>query len=617
MLIFFNLLLLLLDSCLSSSLDNDDFLNTIEHLNLEFVKNGPSLLVLETYETFVNKIEKKYFTYDGENLLKLSENNGLDKLVTEKLPFIYFKKSLIERKLNKENNAIESLKKCISLNPSINNARQNLAQIYLSKGQINQAKNHLNKNTDSDLLKKISDWEIYYLKAEKYYQDKNYSDCIKVLDQYVLPLSSSHFASINLHFKCSKNEFKNFLNYKKLDVSFINKKVINDLNKLIKLNPLNSLEKYSNNAEFLLFTELNYDLSNSFVRSCLRMDNEFKPCIQFSMFLNKFRFLFQSLVTYSAIVTHTFSSEETLEANYEDKLKSQIDLRAIRTFLFDDLVSIPSSDKQAQSLNFNNNLEYLNYKIESFVKNYTNNTSSVNLLKFHIEFNKFVCETLILTRNNNKAKSFCVNVKSDSFFPKHIFEIDNLIKKKNYNEARNLMNQFKTVYKNSKLFKERENKLNENDQHNYHRNQYSWFNTGHGNEYNQPKKKPLKDYYKILDIPKTDDEQIIKKLYKKLILKYHPDKYKDKDLSPEELQKKIQEINEAYEVLSKKDLKRKYDNGIDVNDPNAEAYSNFNEGSNFGFSMHSDFGDDFFKNFFDESDRNSHFFDEGFRFSRF
>lgn len=63
-----------------------------------------------------------------------------------------------------------------------------------------------------------------------------------------------------------------------------------------------------------------------------------------------------------------------------------------------------------------------------------------------------------------------------------------------------------------------------------------------------------KDYYKILGITKnaTDDE--IKKAYRKLALKYHPDKNKSA-----EAEEKFKEVAEAYEVLSDKKKRDIYD----------------------------------------------------------
>ncbi|NOQ75279.1 MAG: DnaJ domain-containing protein [Crocinitomix sp.] len=63
------------------------------------------------------------------------------------------------------------------------------------------------------------------------------------------------------------------------------------------------------------------------------------------------------------------------------------------------------------------------------------------------------------------------------------------------------------------------------------------------------------DYYKILGIPKTADEKAIKKAYRKLARKYHP------DVNPNDktAEGKFKEINEANEVLSDPENRKKYD----------------------------------------------------------
>jgi len=63
------------------------------------------------------------------------------------------------------------------------------------------------------------------------------------------------------------------------------------------------------------------------------------------------------------------------------------------------------------------------------------------------------------------------------------------------------------------------------------------------------------DYYKILEIPKTASESDIKSAYRKLARKNHP------DLNPndENAKKKFQQINEANEVLSDPEKRKKYD----------------------------------------------------------
>lgn len=65
----------------------------------------------------------------------------------------------------------------------------------------------------------------------------------------------------------------------------------------------------------------------------------------------------------------------------------------------------------------------------------------------------------------------------------------------------------------------------------------------------------MKDYYKILDISVNATKDEIKKAFRGLAKKYHPDRNgNDKDAL-----KKFQEVNEAYEVLSNEDSRTKYD----------------------------------------------------------
>ena len=65
----------------------------------------------------------------------------------------------------------------------------------------------------------------------------------------------------------------------------------------------------------------------------------------------------------------------------------------------------------------------------------------------------------------------------------------------------------------------------------------------------------FKDYYKILGVNKTASDSEIKKAYRKLAMKYHPDHTKG-DKSDEE---KFKKISEAYAVLSDKEKRKQYD----------------------------------------------------------
>eukprot|EP01016_Furgasonia_blochmanni_P037726 TRINITY_DN4473_c0_g1_i13.p1 TRINITY_DN4473_c0_g1~~TRINITY_DN4473_c0_g1_i13.p1 ORF type:complete len:798 (+),score=210.17 TRINITY_DN4473_c0_g1_i13:126-2396(+) len=84
-----------------------------------------------------------------------------------------------------------------------------------------------------------------------------------------------------------------------------------------------------------------------------------------------------------------------------------------------------------------------------------------------------------------------------------------------------------------------------------------------------------KDYYKILGVEKTAPLEEIKKAYKKMALKWHPDKNLDSEESRQEAEKNFKEIGEAYAVLSDPQKKQMYDSGMDLEDGCSSTFEGF------------------------------------------
>ena len=109
-----------------------------------------------------------------------------------------------------------------------------------------------------------------------------------------------------------------------------------------------------------------------------------------------------------------------------------------------------------------------------------------------------------------------------------------------------------------------------------------------------------RDYYEVLGVDKNSDPNQIKSAYRKLAVKYHPDKNKG-DKAAEE---KFKEASEAYHILSNSERKQSYDNFGHA------AFENAGGGrggfGNFDFSSHfSDIFEDFFGEGFGGNERRS------------
>lgn len=97
-----------------------------------------------------------------------------------------------------------------------------------------------------------------------------------------------------------------------------------------------------------------------------------------------------------------------------------------------------------------------------------------------------------------------------------------------------------------------------------------------------------RDYYEILGVAKNAEEREIKKAYKRLAMKYHPDKNQD---NKTESESKFKEIKEAYEILTDPQKKGAYDQ---------YGHAAFEQGTG-GFGGGADFSDafgDIFSDFF-------------------
>ena len=77
----------------------------------------------------------------------------------------------------------------------------------------------------------------------------------------------------------------------------------------------------------------------------------------------------------------------------------------------------------------------------------------------------------------------------------------------------------------------------------------------------------MKDYYYFLGVKNDASDEEIKKAYRKLSLKYHPDKNIDDDFFSE----RFKEVQEAYEALSNRETRKFYDQNLEKNNQNSKS----------------------------------------------
>ncbi|KAK6199476.1 molecular chaperone [Scheffersomyces amazonensis] len=550
-------------TCFNVILCSSDLLSRVQQVDKLFSAEGPTSNVLHEYEKLVNDIDAS-----GEDF-------------TVHLPQILFKRALIEINLNKEIQAISDLKRVLKLDSSKKAAKQKLVDLLTTKGDFTSLKPYLHINNDKSVLEIINRWESNFKLAHEAYNVHDYEKAVTIIDNELISVSPMSLEVNELHYNSTMKLLLAGQSFnQRVGEESINKLVITDLTRLIKIQPMSNLANYEQLAQYVWYTELEFELGKSIIKNCLRINNEYKPCGTISKFFTKFQELFKILEEYSILLGHHYAIQldgTTTTNTVED---SSFDFEFINEYLFESELKVSKLEKRNLPQKIKTNYDYLIYKIERFLED--NHLNKIQPLQVRIvrDLIKLGCESYIRLNNYKGAIPYCSKI-DDKFLPKEVPVIDQLLRDEKFLEAKSILDQFNNNVKQTSMFHERYVKVEEymmreqqKQQQQQHQRQQQFFNQQqqrqrqHQQQHqHQQRREPAHDYYKILDIPRDADEKTIKKGYRAQTLKYHPDKYKGTDMTADEIEKKMQTINQAYEILSDPDLKARFDRGDDPADP--------------------------------------------------
>lgn len=522
------------------------------------LQQGPTGFVLDQYDLLIADLELAEDKFDGTVMAQ-----------------VYYKKALVELSLNKLLPAVADLMKTLDYDPSLTPASSKLVELLLERGQFEEISLRFSPREYPGVFAKIEAWTQKFKLVELFLSSDNplvHADkCLQILDLELIPVTPLLPSVYELHLRCSKLKLRPLLAAGDDSVHLHFKNVIGDYSKLLKVQPQKNLQLYTEFSQYALFTENLFLESWNVVKGCLRIDNDFKSCGDLLKTYSRLQAILKPLEEYSQVTEMLYYVTEDLGNKVDALEMDDLDYG----YIYDKLVgtvTIPKKEAKKLPKDVKTTYGYLLWKAQQFSILELQNESVATSLKFVEDLQKFACESGV--RSGHPKNKFCstINEKNGLFLPKHLARIDDLLRRKKYAEAKDFLQKFSKNVQRTALYKERWSVIERVQQQQQQQQQQQYFHRQQQQRQRQQQQQQqqqqqrqqqhdlTKDYYKILDIPKDADQKTIKKGYRTQTLKYHPDKYKGKDLSEKEIETKMQEINEAYEVLSDAESKADYDN---------------------------------------------------------
>lgn len=593
--------------------------NRLDEIDLKFKSSGASLEILDDYDVILNDIEKLLSSSD----FKDDNNEFLQKVGNTR-----FRHGLINLILKREKLAYNDFHSCI-VNRNDKNQEfiihngcfENFSTLGLKLGNFNQVQDEVNKLEETK-ISKLFNKKLYedtkqvlhkYADELRILEDsirsKNWDKCIGISSE-LLRIGSNDDKVLRARIQCLL-QVDNFGEANDDSVSSYDsraKLLSEDYNKLVneEVNEVD-LNDYVKLGEMELFgiTGIYSLQTDKILRNCLKIDNEFEGCRNLNKVyfkLNRLMKLIKDVSIYYSFV-YSNTDEQVDNERVNDTELSAEEWKELASLLFDESKKIKiknASDRKAFGT-YGLDIDKLKTNFEIVVELFVGMSKQIGFEEKEIldssflkdifklskeayyqvgEFSKFKDNQTVL--KNKYYKEMKQRSKGQKDVVDYARQLESYLKKKKVDKARELLESLPKSMRLCRLIKERQGRLEEmmreEGQHRrQQQQQHQFYQQQQQQQQQQPAKpfKPKNDYYKVLGVSKDADADEIKKAYRQKMKENHPDKVKQQmkkegnpELSEEEIETRVAEINNAYEILSDEEKRANYDrHGEDPNDP--------------------------------------------------
>lgn len=612
------ILFCLLPFSISSSIDTtgdrgkfEEVSNKLNEVDDKFKREGATLDILSEYDSVISDFQKLLTEEDTER--------EKEREILLKVGNIRYKHGIINLILKRQKLALEDFESCVivkndhgeefivhqgcfskfaDIGLKFGHHKDILDKIgYLEEGKMS-------KLINAKELERVKDSATSYIRAiqeiEGLMQIQDWSACVDRSNE-LIEIGTNDDRLIRGRIECLSNIDYGFDEQIKLLSGEYNKLVNSEINNI-------NLADFVSIGEIELFgISDNYKLEcDKIIKKCLKIDNDFLGCRNLNRINLKIHKMIQLIKDVSIYYSFIYSdTAEVIDSGrIEDVEVGKEKWREINRILFD----------EQEKLRIKNGLDRRSFEeVGIDVADFRNNFEILVQLFFNIfEKNGFAEDKLLQSRfladlfrlgkqsyfeigefknfkNNPSVSKNRYYLKAEKGRQKDIVdicrELDHLLRKKKMDKVQGVLDSLSKSMKTSSLIKEREAKFNEyqeaqrrqqqqQQQQQHFRQQRFQNGGGHGGARQAPPK-PKNDYYKVLGIARDADADEIKRAYRQKMRENHPDKVKQQlkkdantEFSEEELENRVAEINNAYEILSDPEKRSNYDHhGDDPNDP--------------------------------------------------